>query len=150
MWYKIKVKMNPRFVFTHHLNATSIEVVKQFCAQNRWSNFSISEDLNYQSVYERKEYWRDKWQKALLNMPRVKFNDDRYRGIGGGKRGAQSALAWCLGYTSHQAIWSAWCKSSKPKDDRQRQLLILAGPYGKTFARLKMIELGIAKRYLWD
>ena len=102
---------------------------------------------------EDRSAWVMLWMKACANMPskprhlytrlhrpngtiRLVKTSTQVNGYCG-KYGQQSALAKCLGYTGHVAVYNGCTRGVIPlKEWQRRRLKMLAGPYGEVFARM--------------
>jgi|SRR5882724_1521150 len=113
--------------------------------------------------------WRELWKAALLNMPamaiieRKEFiiNHDNGRTLNwiqpAYRRGPATALRICLGYhvyaangrsNAQHAVYIAIQRGSAPHGAARQSLLrALAGPYGATLARARLIQLGQADHF---
>jgi hypothetical protein len=117
----------------------------------------------------RRDCWYMTWRQALHNMPvRLAYHrrmtdltnkDDMNKIVPA--TGQMAALARCLemrlyskggsGFVAHNHIYTAMTRGYGPKDPKRRRALQrLAGPYGKLFARIKLMRLGIADRYHFE
>lgn len=88
--------------------------------------------------------WGNIWDRAWHASPKMRSNLD---GPPWGDR--YDTLALLLGFSSISEMSQSLCKD--PKDPEvTRKLMLLAGPYGKTLARIKLKQLGIIDNYQLD
>ena len=108
---------------------------------------------------EQADYWSSQWRAAYYNMPKRKYvanADPRYSCADG----RYACLARLLGYkmvakggsqTGHTAAYLGWMRGSKPRSPiALTRLAAYAGPYGKVFARVHLMKLGIAHWYTFE
>ena len=83
-----------------------------------------------------RERVKNLWEKALNNMPGTTIFPEWKFNLG--KYGQQTQLTRLLCYRNHNGVYNALKNGSIPKGDRYRKLRLLAGPYGKQLAYLKL------------
>jgi hypothetical protein len=119
-------------------------------------------DRTYEARQANRERWKDTWQNALNNMPKMTRRlppKGRHKEVTVTEFGHYFALARCLDMKISRAklrhhwrtdmqIKFAMSRGYEPRDPtRKAKLLKLAGPHGAVIARIKLINLGRVHLY---